>query len=126
MRRLSFIITILGMSSLLIISFIIPPKSISSQKELYSLIPNQKVTVEGKIIKENPYKNYKLLELDNYIKLKCDLSCPSLLNKQISALAKLESYNNQNYLKILKVSYLKVFLVLLHTKQAVSQLVKYK
>jgi len=105
MRRLSLIVALLGIFFLIIISNFAPPKSISSPKELSSLNSNQKVLVSGKVIKETYSKNNLILHLNNNVTLLCPIPCPSLLNKNISAIAKYESFNNNYYLKILKLNY---------------------
>ena len=105
MKKLSFTLAVLGMFSLLLF-FNLPPKTINSPEELSNMNANQKILVEGSITKETYYKNYKLLSLDNEIQLKCDLSCPNYLGRNISALAVLEKYNNKDYLKILQVNLL--------------------
>lgn len=106
MRRFAFTITILGLFSLLILQNL-PPKIISSQNELEIFQPNQKFQIGGIVIEETYVNNYKILHLDNNIKLQCELSCPSFLNRHIQALVTLEKFNNKNYLKILKVEILK-------------------
>ena len=104
MKKISFIITILGIF-ILFLAFALPPKIISSPSELSSLIPNQKILIQSQVIRETYSKDYKTLTLNNGIQLKCDLSC-NYLNKNISAITILESYNNKNYLKILKIKLL--------------------
>lgn len=102
--NLSISITIIGLFILLLSIFLLPAKSITSPKELAALLPNQKILVQGKVIGEKYYKNYKILTLDNNLELKCDINCPQYLNKNISALTLLESYNNKNTLKTLRIS----------------------
>jgi len=103
MKKLSFIIAILGLFSLLFF-FALPPKTVSSSEELSALISNQKIIIQGNVIKETYSKGYKLLSLDNGFQLKCNINCPNYLNKNVSALTILEKYNNKNYLKVLKIS----------------------
>lgn len=105
MKKLSLIISLLGLFALLLTVYILPPKLVSSKSQLPSLISNQKILIEGKVIKEIPSKNKKILYLSNNLSLECPMPCPSLLNKDISSIAKLESYNDRYYLKILKLSY---------------------
>ena len=103
MKRISFSITLLTLFLLLILLIFLPSKQISSKESLSSLLPNEKVAVSGKVIKETPSKNYKLLKLDNSIELRCDVRCPSYLNKTISAIAVFDQYNDRAYLNILKI-----------------------
>jgi len=104
MRRLAFALTILTLFILLIL-LNLPPKILSSSDQLSQFLPNQKLLVQGQVIKETYTKNYKLITLEtfNNTQLKCPLSCPALINKNISALTSLEYYNNKYYLKILKI-----------------------
>lgn len=103
MRRISFSLALI---LILILSFFLfsKPISISSKDQLNELIPNQKIIVSAKVIKETQNSYNKLIHLNNDLILQCDLSCPSYLNKNIKATAKLERYNNKEYLKILKIS----------------------
>ena len=80
-----------------------PAVILNSPEKLNNYQPNQKLKIQGIIIKETYSKNYKILHLDNNLELQCDSSCPSLLNKKIEAITILEKYNNKNYLKILKI-----------------------
>lgn len=105
MKKISFMISVLGIF-ILLLAFALPPKIISSPSELSSLIPNQKIIIQGRVVKETYSENYKTLALDNEIQLKCDISCPNYLNKKVSALTILEPYNNKNYLRVLKIKLL--------------------
>lgn len=102
MRRISFIIALISLFILLIL-LNSPPKPLSSPEELQKFQPNQKLLLQGNVIKETYSKNYKTLFLDNEFQLQCPFPCPSFLNKNISAIALLEKYNNKNYLKILSI-----------------------
>jgi hypothetical protein len=103
MKKLSFIIAILGIFILFLLSSFLPPKQISSQNELSSLVSNQKILIKGKVEKETYGKNSRILHLDNNLTLQCDKSCPSLRNKSIETLSILEKYDNKSYLKILRL-----------------------
>ena len=92
MRRISFIITILGIFILLILLNTNPIK-VNSLEDLENLQENQKVTTSSKVISERPYGNAKLLTLENKIELIC--SCPSYLNKNITALGILNVFNKK-------------------------------
>ena len=99
MRRVSFILTILGIFTLLILLDSSPIK-INSISDLDSLEENQKVITSGLVISERPYGNAKLLILDNKIELIC--SCPSYLNKNITAIGILNEFNKKR-IKILEI-----------------------
>lgn len=102
MRRKSFAITILGLFLLLLL-FNLPPKTIQSEEQLKNFQPNQKLLIKGKVIKETFLNKNKIYQLDNNLSLQCELNCPSYINQNIEATTKLEKYNQNSYLKILKI-----------------------
>ena len=102
MRRIFFIITIISLFALMLFMNL-PPKAINSPDEFSFFQENQKILVEGNVIKETQGKNYKMLFLDNEFQLKCPLPCASFLGENISAIAILERYNDRDYLKVLKI-----------------------
>jgi len=102
MRKYAFILTVLGFF-LLTIFFNSSPISISSPDSLSNFEPNQKFLIQGTVIKETLSQNQKTLHLDNNFKISTDKNTPSLLNKNISAIIILETYNNNNYLKSLRI-----------------------
>ncbi len=99
MRRYAFIISLLGIFSLLLILILSKPIPITSQSQLSSLQDNQKLLIEGKVIKQTSSTLY----LNNNLSLLCDSSCPQVLNKNISALAIKDSFNDKTQLKILRL-----------------------
>lgn len=103
MKNLSLSIALISIFILLLSLFLLPAKPINSPEQLSSLLPNQKIMTAGKVIKETSSKNYKVIKLDNSIELRCEINCPSYLNKNISALAISKPYNNKVYLYILKI-----------------------
>ncbi len=105
MRNLSFVTFLLGLSILVMILFFSQPIKFTSEEDFKNLQSNQKLLVRGLIIKETYNSQNKILTLDNDLKLTCSLPCPILLNKNISAIVRLEKFNNVNHLKILKLSY---------------------
>ncbi|MDO8508384.1 MAG: hypothetical protein Q7S27_01725 [Nanoarchaeota archaeon] len=104
MRRISFIVFILGLFALFFIFLYSQPLPISNPAQLSSLVSNQRIIIEGKVIKESLTANNKLLKLNNNFTLLCPRSCPPLLNKQISAQVKFESSSSRHYLKVLELS----------------------
>jgi len=103
MRRFAFIITIMGLSLLIFLLLFTTPTTISSNQQLENLQENQKILTTGKVIKEMPYYNDKFLTLDNNIELICE-SCPSFLNKNITAIGIVETYTGKPKIKILKIT----------------------
>jgi hypothetical protein len=103
MRRYAFILTILGLFTLFLLLFVLPPKTIQNPEDFQFLEENQKVQVHGKVVKETLRTNEKILILDNEIELICDRSCPSYLNKEISAIGLLEKFNKPQII-VLRIS----------------------
>lgn len=104
MRRISFILAILLLFLLFSIIIFSKPKEINSPEELKKFQPNQKILVQGNVVKEITNIDKRTVYLNNTLILECPLPCPSLNNKDISAICTLNKYNNKNYLKILKLS----------------------
>ena len=102
MRRLAFILTILGILSLAILMNL-PAKEISSKEELENLEINQKVAIHGKVISERIlYETQKLLILDNKIELVCE--CPQTFkDKNISVLGIVSEYDGKKQVTVLKI-----------------------
>ena len=102
MRRKAFALTIL---SLFVMSLLLalPPKSLSSPKELKNLAQNQKLLIQGQVIKETISINTKTFYLNNSFKINCPLPCPSFLYKNVSALVTLENYDNKINLNLLEI-----------------------
>lgn len=103
MRRLSFIITIIGIFILLILMNFSSPKSITSPEELNTLVDNSPVQVQGQVISERIlYGKTKLIKIDNNIEIICN-SCPVYLNKSISVIGTSEKYENKTQIIALKI-----------------------
>ena|SRR3989344_6558257 len=104
MKNLSFMLSILGIVTLSL--FLILPinvKYLHSPNNLEKIPDNTKLYVSGNVIEEKINSNSKTLILDNDLKLFCDKTCPSFLNKNISALViKLSIYSSPQ-LKILSI-----------------------
>ncbi len=104
MHRLSFIITILGLFSLISLILFLPAKPINYPSQLTSLPDNTKVQIHGKVIEEGPYGSSLLLKLNNNIFLIC--SCPLNINykgKNVSALGYKDSFSRKNNIQVLKI-----------------------
>ena len=105
MRRYVFIITILGIFTLLLIYIFQSPAPFNHKQNLSEIINNQLLTIQGQVIEETTNNNYKTLLLNNKISLICPLPCPSFLNKNISAIVKYEEYYER--LKVLEIKEIK-------------------
>ncbi len=102
MRRISLILTIVGIF-ILIILLNQEPIQITSINNLTSLQQNQKIILQGEVIEERISKNSKLIILDNELQLYCPLPCPSYLNKNITAIGILETWTETKRIKLLKI-----------------------
>ena len=102
MRKLAFMIAILGIAVLLYMLVSSNPTKISSPKELGALVDNSLVQTTGKVISERVlYGTTKLLKLDNDIELVCT-SCPAYLNRTIQILGTTEKYLNKTQISVLR------------------------
>lgn len=98
MRKYAFILSILGILTLLSLALFLPPKQISSPSELPLIISNQKIQVTGRVFSQNA----QTIKLDNDISLSCP-DCPNYKNKTISAICTINQYNNRTYLEVLRM-----------------------
>jgi len=105
MKKLSFIITLLGILILLVIMQFSSSIQVNSPSELENLIDNQKLVVSGKVIEEKIYEKSKTLILDNKIEVVCN-NCPSYFNKNIIVSGISDNYNNKNKIIALKIKLL--------------------
>ncbi len=104
MRKLTFIISLLGILILLLISILIHPIQLLAPSDLNNTINNQKVLVSGKIIDEKIYASYKILKLNNSISLNCNCKSSPLKDKNISALGIINEFPIGNkQIKVLKI-----------------------
>ena len=76
---------------------------ISSYDDLKYLKNNQKIVTSGKVIEERPSQNTKTLTLDTGIKIVCNNPCPKFKDKNISAIALVQEFNNKKSLNVLKI-----------------------
>lgn len=103
MRRLSFIIVIIGLVLLVSLLQFYPPKQVNSPEELSFLQPNQKVQTQGTVLSERTlYEKTNLLKLDNGIEITCN-TCPSYLNKSIALAGLVEKYQNKTQISALRI-----------------------
>ena|SRR3989339_539512 len=101
MRKIAFILCILGMLCLLSILLFQKPLILSNSENLTSIIPNTLIQISGTVIQETLIKNSKILTLDNNIKASCDLSCPNFLNETVLIIGIYDNFYNQ--IKILEI-----------------------
>jgi len=72
--------------------------SLSSNSEISPLLPNQKVIILGKVIKQSSAN----IKLDNNISLYCP-NCPPLINKSIKVESIVSSYYSNKSLSVSKI-----------------------
>lgn len=84
LKTFSLILSLLGLSLLLLIYLSSSPIQISSLSQLEKQQENQKVIVSGYAIEEKYQKNQKIITLDNNIEVLCNLPCPDYLYKNLS------------------------------------------
>ena len=102
MKKITLIITFLGIFALLILLNFSPPIQVSSQKEISRLIDNSKVQTQGRVIGERQIENAKILKLDNSIEVLCQ-SCSSQINRTLSIVGVVESYQNKTQIRALTI-----------------------
>lgn len=98
MRRIAFIITIIGIFTLLSILTFQKPVQVNSINEINNIEDNKEIIIKGNVTSQTQ----STITLSNRIKVQC-YSCPSYLNKEITLKAIVEKYNNKTYIKTLKV-----------------------
>lgn len=93
MRKWAFILCILGLAILLFQLTFQTSKTINSPEEFSKLTENQKVQASGKVVEEKlSSANAKTYTLDNEIQILCNLDCPFYLNKSISVIGILDTF----------------------------------
>ncbi len=102
MRRIAFILSILGLFSLLTILLLEKPSQINSQQELSNLIDNQLVSTSGLVIKQSQSSKFIFLTLDNNSSLIYKGNYKNFLNKSISIIGTKDSFNYDK-IKVLKL-----------------------
>ena len=104
MKKLSFIIVILGIFILLLIMALSSPALVFAPSDMSKLGVNSKVQTTGKVISERMlYENTKLLKLNNSIEIICN-SCPSYINRTIYVTGIVDKYQNKTQILALKIT----------------------
>jgi len=104
LKPLSLTLTILGILTLSIILITQSPLTVSSPEQLTNLTENQRVQAKGIIIEERIYQNYKVLTLDNELKVQVPKSTPYLLNKPLAVLGVYDNFQSP-LIKSIKIKY---------------------
>tara|TARA_Y100000310_G_C20373456_1_gene664622 strand:- start:84 stop:386 length:303 start_codon:yes stop_codon:yes gene_type:complete len=98
MRRYAFILTILGILSLILLLNLQKPISLDYENNLTNLLQNQPIQISGLVTEQT----YSTLTLDNEFKLNCE-SCPTYLNKNITVLGSVETWTTKPRIKVLEI-----------------------
>jgi len=105
MRKIAFIVLLLGLFILLLYLNLSKPIELISPENLTSLEENQKVMVSGMVAEERATSNYIILTLDNKIELYCSCSnIPELKGKNISALGIIDTFQKTK-IKVLRLQW---------------------
>ena len=103
MKRLPFIIMLIGLFILLFMLTFSSPITINSPSELTNLAENTKVQTTGRVVSERIlYEQTKLLKLDNNLEITCN-ACPSYINRTLTILGTSEIYINRTQITTLRI-----------------------
>lgn len=104
MRILSFLLSLLGLSTLLLIYLLLPPKTIHSPQDLSSLEENQKVQFTGEITDIREYETDYLIKLNNNLSFYYPRSSPKAsTNNTIKVQGSISLYSNKTYINVKKI-----------------------
>lgn len=98
LKLISLIIAITGISLLLLLAFLLPPKSIFSYQDLKE---NSFVQTSGKVLSERNYSDFSIIKINNNITITCN--CKGFFNKTIEVEGKVESYEGALQIKAYKI-----------------------
>ncbi|MEM4259190.1 MAG: hypothetical protein QXS38_00285 [Candidatus Pacearchaeota archaeon] len=107
MKRLSFVITILGIFILLVLLNFQSPKIINRYEELSNLPDNTKVQTSGMVLSEKKYASTKIIILNNSLEINCK-SCPSYpsyINRTITVTGIVKKYQNRPQIQALRLKH---------------------
>jgi hypothetical protein len=103
LKKITLIITILGIFTLLILLNFSKPAIIDNYSSLKKLTDNTKIQTTGKVVSERIlYESTKLIKLNNSIEIICN-SCPNYLNQTINVIGTTETYGNKTQVNALKI-----------------------
>ena len=104
MRRITFIVTIIGIFTLLYLLAFSTPIQVNNSSDLSQLTENTKVSAAGNVVSERKiYGDTKLIKIDNSLEILCN-SCQSYQNKTISVLGITSKYENKTEIKALRIN----------------------
>ena len=101
--KLSLIISILGILTLLILSNILQPHQVNNYQDLTNLRLNSLATTTGKIISTYSINDFNIIKLDNNITLTFNSKSIPQINQTITATGMISSYNNQLQIQVNKI-----------------------
>jgi hypothetical protein len=100
MKKYVFIISILGISVLLIL-LIFFPKEIE-KRSIEDMEINEKIIFEGKIENERNFGDFRILNIDG-LDIICDCK-ESYLGKHVEIVGLIDEYNGNKQIKVLKIA----------------------
>ena len=104
MRKLSFILALIGLFALLSILFFQKPLEIDEESQLVGKIQNQLLYTSSKIIKQTQSHNFILLKLDNNLTLIYSGEYQNFLNHNVSITGTLDNFQYSK-IKVLEIKY---------------------
>ena len=104
MRRISFIVAILGIFVLILLIWVIPARHVESVSDLGGVEDNQRVILSGVVESERNYYGALVFEI-NDIKMICS-GCPSLKGKHVGVEGILEKYEDNVQVDVLQIKIL--------------------
>ena len=104
MRKIAFMLTIIGIFVLLMLLNFSAPVIVDNYSSISKLEDNTKVQAQGRVISERTlYGETKLLKLDNGIEITCK-SCLSYINRTLEVMGTIERYQNKTQILALSIS----------------------
>lgn len=107
MKKISLILSLLGLLILLLILFFSKPITINSLEDLTKLENNQKVALSGLIVEEKILGDNSILILESNIKLYCSSCKSTFKDKNIQAVGVINTFYGNNTLDVLKIKEIK-------------------
>ena len=102
MNKLSLIITLIGLFTLILILNLSNPIKITSQEQLSKLNENQKVEIKGKVISQKENNQNTILILDNNLTLIYSGSYFNFKDKKVEVIGTYNSFK-YNKIRVLKI-----------------------
>jgi len=102
MRKLTFILVLLGIFALFILLNLQKPLEITSPSQLSNLEINQKVLISGKVVSESLQGSTRLLKFNNSLEV-CIKSPISYVNRTLTLIGITSKYLNKTEIQALRI-----------------------